>query len=261
MGDYRAQYERYYNNAKNGVSRARYTRIGSVDSGYSDSRNSMSNKSEVGLLQKLIKQFIWQLAGSTVLLILIVAAKFVPVKEANDIYTLAKEKVNDKYELIDSIKSIELPKDGNYKEMILDYIDEVKCYVTGQQSIKDSIKTQYVTPINGKVEDYDEMENSIALVCKGDVDVVASFDGTVKEVSEEGDKYIIIDHGNGVETYYGLVSNVNVKQGDIVRRGDTIAKTGKLEKLKTNGVIYKIIYMGSEKNPKEMLDLSLLDRI
>ncbi|MBE6049507.1 MAG: M23 family metallopeptidase [Clostridium sp.] len=260
MGDYRAQYEKYYNNAKSGVSRARYTRIGSVDSGYLDTKRNRANNSDLSLLQRLVRQFIWQLAGACILLILITIAKFVPVKEANDIYILAKEKVNDKYELMDAIKSIELPKDGNYKEMILDYIDEAKCYVTGQQSTKDLIKTKYITPINGKVANYEGMENSIALVSKEDLEVVSSYDGTVKEVNE-GDKYIIIDHGNGVETYYGLVSNVSVKEGDAVRRGDTIAKTGKLEKLDAKGIIYKMIYMGSEKNPKEMLDLSSLERV
>lgn len=258
MGDYRAQYERYYNNAKNGVSRARYTRIGSMDSGYNEPKRTTNNNLNNNLPQKLIKQFIWQLSGSCILLMLIAIAKFVPVKEVNDIYDLAKEKVNDNFELIDAVKSIKLPEDGNYKEMILDYVDEAKCYVTGGQSLKDTIKSEYITPINGKVEDYKLKENTIAIISDEALDVVASYDGTVKELSKDDDKYILIDHGNGVETYYGLISEINVEEGDKVKRGDTIGKTGRIESLKSKGVIYKIIYMGSEKNPKDMLDLSSL---
>ncbi|MBQ8410638.1 MAG: peptidoglycan DD-metalloendopeptidase family protein, partial [Ruminiclostridium sp.] len=64
-------------------------------------------------------------------------------------------------------------------------------------------------------------------------DIYATAEGTVKEVADPetagitGDgNYIIIDHGNGIETFYAHCSEILAKEGEAVKQGQVIAKIG-----------------------------------
>lgn len=60
--------------------------------------------------------------------------------------------------------------------------------------------------------------------------VVAMSDGKIKEISlcENTGNYILIDHGNGLESYYRFVEPVeNLKVGDTVKSGAKIATVAK----------------------------------
>lgn len=67
------------------------------------------------------------------------------------------------------------------------------------------------------------------LVAPAGVEVVATADGTVESVERamklQGTR-IIIDHGNGYKTVYAHLSDVLVRRGQKVGRGDIIARTG-----------------------------------
>ncbi len=59
--------------------------------------------------------------------------------------------------------------------------------------------------------------------------VFATADGVVREVSSRSStqgKTVVIDHGNGYETSYSHLSQINVRKGQSVRRGDIIALSG-----------------------------------
>ncbi len=59
--------------------------------------------------------------------------------------------------------------------------------------------------------------------------VFATADGRVKEVSRRSStsgQTVVIDHGNGYETSYSHLSQINVRKGQEVRRGDIIALSG-----------------------------------
>lgn len=58
--------------------------------------------------------------------------------------------------------------------------------------------------------------------------VFATADGRVRSISElsTAGKTIVIDHGNGYETYYAHLARINVQKGQQVRRGDIIALSG-----------------------------------
>ena len=59
--------------------------------------------------------------------------------------------------------------------------------------------------------------------------VFATADGTIKSVmmhNSTSGKTVVIDHGNGYETSYQHLSEVNVRRGQAVRRGDIIALSG-----------------------------------
>lgn len=59
--------------------------------------------------------------------------------------------------------------------------------------------------------------------------VFATADGVVRDVSSRNStqgKTVVIDHGNGYETSYSHLSQINVTKGQRVRRGDIIALSG-----------------------------------
>lgn len=59
--------------------------------------------------------------------------------------------------------------------------------------------------------------------------IYASGDGTVVKAVYYGGSYgtyVTIDHGGGVATHYAHCSSLNVKQGDVVKRGQQIAVSG-----------------------------------
>lgn len=63
--------------------------------------------------------------------------------------------------------------------------------------------------------------------------IYATAEGTVKEVvtpetaDTTGDgNYVVIDHGNGIETFYSHCSEILVKEGEAVKQGQVIAKIG-----------------------------------
>ncbi|MBO5266982.1 MAG: peptidoglycan DD-metalloendopeptidase family protein [Ruminiclostridium sp.] len=64
-------------------------------------------------------------------------------------------------------------------------------------------------------------------------DIYATAEGTVKEVDTPGTadtigygNYIIIDHGNGIETFYAHCGEILAKEGEAVKQGQVIAKIG-----------------------------------
>lgn len=69
--------------------------------------------------------------------------------------------------------------------------------------------------------------------CYGET-IAAAGDGVVVEAGDHGDfgKLVVIEHPNGIRTYYAHMSKITVNEGDEVRQGDkigNIGSTGKVE--------------------------------
>lgn len=80
-----------------------------------------------------------------------------------------------------------------------------------------------------------------------DVTVVA--DGTIEEISknsQKGGQYIKVSHEGNVHTIYGNLSEVNVKVGDKVSKGDVIAKTGTTD---GNNLHFELLKGGVAQDP------------
>lgn len=80
------------------------------------------------------------------------------------------------------------------------------------------------SPITGKREYHSGIDIGGAY----GADIVASLAGTVIKAtySSMNGNYIVLDHGNGVTTYYLHASKLLVKVGDYVRQGQVIMKCG-----------------------------------
>lgn len=256
MGNYRAQYEKYYGSVKSKTSGSKNKSQGYLGNGKAKSEGTEQ------LAGRLMKKIILQLVGALVLVLLLLVIKMIPLEGTKEAYIVSKKMIDEDFNINETVMAINIEGTEGYKEQALDYIDEIKSFVIGEKTLKEKIKEEYVVPTLGKIKTLDDSNKGIAILTEGDKDVSAAFDGTVREVKEESDgKHLIIDHGNGIETYYGLLSSINVKVGDKISKGENLGKSGVIDSSSTKGIVFKIIYMGNEKDPRGLMDLASLQSV
>lgn len=85
--------------------------------------------------------------------------------------------------------------------------------------------------------------------------IKATADGTVSYAGIMGGygNLIIIDHGNGIQTYYGHCSKLYVKVGEKVTSGDTIAAVGSTGNSTGSHLHFEIRKNGQYVNPENYL--------
>lgn len=85
--------------------------------------------------------------------------------------------------------------------------------------------------------------------------IYATADGTVKQASFQGayGNLIVVDHGFGLETYYGHLSAFKIKVGDTVKRGDVIGLVGATGRATAPHLHYEVRVNGRLLNPLQML--------
>jgi len=85
------------------------------------------------------------------------------------------------------------------------------------------------------------------------MEIYATGDGTVKEVSTEHSGYgkmILVDHGFGYRTLYGHMSKFNVKPGQKVKRGEVIGYVGNTGTSTHPHLHYEVHRNGEPVNPQ-----------
>lgn len=258
MGNYREQYEKYYGNMKKQGGAASYRRASSYDN-----TNFPQVNNKINLLEKVIRKFIWQLSGAAILFIIVAALRYIPVEGTGDeLYIQAKDMINEDFDVNAAVMYFNLSEGESYKEKILDYIDEIKASVSGDKTLKEVVKEDYIEPVAGKIKYINGDSKGIAISSEGCEEVVSVYGGTVEEVRDDEDnKCVVINHGNGTETYYGSLSEVDVEAGSVITKGATIGKCGDIDATDKKGVIFKFIYLGNEKNPSDVMDLSSLEEV
>lgn len=65
---------------------------------------------------------------------------------------------------------------------------------------------------------------------------------------------VVIDHGSGVTTRYGHLSEVKVKKGQLVKKGDIIALQGSTGRSTGQHLHYEVRYKNTPLNPKKFLE-------
>ncbi len=108
------------------------------------------------------------------------------------------------------------------------------------------------------------LQNSgVSYVGEGDFEVLSILDGVVLDVSENDllGNIISIDHGNGIIAYYQSVSDIVVKQGDLVSCGSVIAHSGVSNISKDLGshLNFELSINGILVNPENYYDHNISD--
>lgn len=92
-------------------------------------------------------------------------------------------------------------------------------------------------------------------------DVVAIYDGKVKEIKEDTTlgNVITIEHENGIISIYQSISDITVKEGDSVSKGQILAKssTSNISTELGNHLYFELIIDGVSVNPENYYDKSI----
>lgn len=88
-------------------------------------------------------------------------------------------------------------------------------------------------------------------------DVYATFDGKVRvaKYSSGYGNLVVIRHSNGLETFYGHLSQINVKQDQWVEAGQVIGLCGATGRASGSHLHYEVRYLGYAIDPEWMLDM------
>ena len=140
-------------------------------------------------------------------------------------YTSIYNKVQEDINRISKIPSIR-PVEGGYLNSTFGYrndpIDHVKRFHQGQD-----------------------------ITVKSGTPVLAPADGVVKRAYYAGGfgNHIKLEHGSGYTTLFAHLSKINVKHGQIVKRGEIIAYTGNTGRSTAPHLHYEIHHNGKPQNP------------
>lgn len=231
MGHYNSQYESYYSSIVNKRNTSSYL-------------GGSRKKKPKG--KWIVRRLMQELCGVLVLLVFVVICKFVVTPETVTAYNYSKSVVNSNYDyknIINKVKNIDTDK--GFQDRIVELIDNLKSKFTGGQTIKEKIKDKFSLPVDGNI--INENDEGITMQTTKDDKVMASFDGRVKEcgVDSKLGSYILIDHGEGIETLYSNLESIIVNQNDNVKKGDVIAQS-KGTQLR-DSITFQVLFMGQNK--------------
>jgi murein DD-endopeptidase MepM/ murein hydrolase activator NlpD len=253
---YNSQYEEYYNSLKN----RKNTNLRNNNYICGGSNNKRGNFNGSFFQKRIIRD----LVGVLLLLIFVLGIKAFSNPKTQMVYNYSKKIVNENYDykkVINKAKDL----DVNFLEdKFLKHIDTFKSKVTGEKTVEEIISNDFILPASGKItSSYGEREDPVSkkkvfhkgidIDAKENTEVLSSFNGTVKECGEDKElgKYIILDHGQGIETKYAHLNKIKVKKGEKIKKGKTIAESGNTGKSTGPHIHFEVIYMGENKNPKD----------
>jgi murein DD-endopeptidase MepM/ murein hydrolase activator NlpD len=143
-------------------------------------------------------------------------------------------------------------------------LQELQAYFEDQKSLLSS--TPSVWPVRGWVtSDFGHrldpftaeriMHKGLDISTAFGTAVVAPSDGTVIFAGMEGGygKVVVLDHGFGVKSRYGHLSDINCKVGDRIKRGDKIAAVGNTGRSTGPHLHYEVRVNGVPENPRKFI--------
>ncbi len=156
--------------------------------------------------------------------------------------------------------------------------------ITSERALKQAAKNHWsdsypdmdlIWPVSGKISSifglrrfFNEQErnphNGLDIAAPEGTDVRATADGTVIEAGDFffSGNMVYIDHGQGLISLYAHLSRIDVKPGDVLRRGDILGAVGQTGRVTgahlhfavmSNGVLFDPIYLLPEQQPTAQL--------
>lgn len=126
-----------------------------------------------------------------------------------------------------------------------------------------SLGVNLIKPISGTISSRFGSRSSVRSGVHTGLDIAAPYGTKIKAAASgtvvyAGDKgslglLVVISHGNGVQTYYGHCSSIDVSVGDQVSQGATIARVGSTGNSTGNHLHLEIRVNGVARNPQNYL--------
>ena len=133
--------------------------------------------------------------------------------------------------------------------MVIDLVDSLKSY---HYPFKGRVTSKY-GPRRSRIHQGTDIDLET-----GDP-VYATFDGRVRVTTYIKGGYgnlVIIRHDNGLETYYGHLSEIHVKNDEWVTAGQVIGKGGNTGRSTGSHLHYEMRYKGHTFDPERLIDFS-----
>ena len=120
-----------------------------------------------------------------------------------------------------------------------------------------------MSPFGGRTDPFSgegAMHTGVDLSAPQGTLVHAAADGIVVHAEWSGGygRLVIVDHGNGVQTYYGHLARFEVVTGQEIRRGDILGKSGSSGRVTSPHLHYEVRVGGTPMNPYQYLAKSAL---
>jgi murein DD-endopeptidase MepM/ murein hydrolase activator NlpD len=256
MGSYNSQYENYYSSLVN--KRKSY-------GGYSYNKNTSSKFNGNFVLKRLTRELI----GVFILFLFVIGCKTIVTPETTSTYKYFKEVLNKNYDYKLILSNIQNMDVKTAEEKTMDWMENIKSKITGGKTLKDKLKTNFLLPVEGNIvsafgeassinKNEKEVNQGINIDVKDGQEVISPYEGKVKDCGENNElgKFIVIDHGSGIETKYGHLSDIVVKKDSMLKKGEVIGKAGNNGKPSVPGLYFELLYMGENKNPEEYLSFN-----
>lgn len=256
MGNYNSQYESYYSSMVN-------RRRNPVNSGYR--RYNPGFKLDGNFL---IKRIVRDLIGVFILFFFITICKLVSIPQTAAAYNFSKQMVDSNYDYKAAFIAIKSFDAQSVEDKVTNWIDTAKSKILGGKTLKEKLKTDFIVPVEGTIVSHfgessklaakDKNNEGVDIQVKADSEVLNPFEGKIKDCGEDGQqgKYVLVDHGNGIETRYTQLKSYNVKKGDTVKKGQVIGKGGNVDSTKPPLLHFELLYMGENKNPEDYLSFA-----
>lgn len=259
MGNYNSQYEDYYSSLKkkNRIRNSPYQ-----NTGY----NSIDIRKPKG--KYLFRRITRDLIGVLILFMFIIGCKLVVTPQTQNVYNYSKGVINQNYDygaLKEKAKNIDFNK---LQDKMTNIIEQIRSKITGNETAAEKIKDKFILPVKGvETSSYGYREDPITkkkefhagidIDAKENTDVLAAYDGKVKECGLDGQlgNYILIDHGEGIETKYGHLNKILVKKEDAVKKSQVIAKSGNTGKSTGPHLHFELLYMGENEDPNQYFNI------
>lgn len=185
--------------------------------------------------------------------------------QANEVCNYLKKELGDNIGMsIDKIytKNLQISEEQDIATISNNIVKEVKADRKKEQSTINGVYLA-VTPVNGHITSRygsreairDHTHQGLDIATKTGTPIKAAADGTVTFSDEQGGygNLIIINHGNGIQTYYGHCSKLYVKEGQKVTAGDVIAAVGSTGNSTGPHLHFEIRQNGKYVNPTNYL--------
>jgi murein DD-endopeptidase MepM/ murein hydrolase activator NlpD len=264
MGSYNSQYESYYNSISSRVNGGR-------------GPNSKQRKRKYFNKERVIRTIKIQLLGTLVLFSSVVICKIYATPQTKFIYSFAKNTLNENYDIKSIVKFssninvsniqkyVETENLNDIENKVENLIDSERAKITGGKTIKQQINQEFAAPVSKKISLFSnnniykkkEINNGVEFYIPINTDINTVYDGVVEETgdSKEDGKYIVIDHGSGIETRYSHLNLIDVKKGSKVNKNQVIGKSGNTGEDKSSNLYFQLMYMGEKLNPMEYIKI------
>lgn len=246
MGSYNSQYESYYNGMVNRRKNSSY--------GF--------NKKNKFVLDGnfLLKRLQRDLIGVFALLLLVLVCKIVHTPQTTYAYSYTKTLLNNSFNYETTLSNIKNLDMKGLETKVSDWMDTAKTKITGGKTIKETLKTDYMSPVAGilTISKDKVLKDGIDISVPSGTEIFSVYGGKIKETGEDSKngKYIIIDHGSGIETKYSKLNQIAFKNGESISKGQVIGKIAAANNTASSFLHFELSYMGESLNPEDYLNLT-----